>query len=250
MDVGATARSTAVGAPEHLRDVLTSKRLIVAPAVPNAFSTKLASLTGFPVGVTGGSLFSNALLGMPDAGFLTLTETEFLLSRMARSSPIPVICDVDTGYGNAVMMTHTTRVIEATGAAGLIVEDQVAPKRSGYLAGKELISTEEMVGKISAAVDARRNPNFMLVVRTDAHGVEGIDVAIERANRYAGAGADCIFVEGLHSLDDLRRIGGEIACDQKMTNLTYFRNPAPAAASIPDGHEKPSLPYEELYAMG
>src|SRR4051794_2464373 len=250
MDVGATARGTAVGAPERLRDELTSKRLIVAPAVPNAFSTKLAALAGFPVGVTGGSLFSNALLGLPDAGYLTLTETEFLLSRMARVSPIPVICDVDTGYGNALMMMHTMRVIEGTGAAGLIVEDQVAPKRSGYLAGKQLISTEGMVGKIHAALDARRDTDFMLAVRTDAHGVEGIDTAIERANLYAEAGADCLFVEGLHSLEDLRRIGGEIVCEQKMTNLTYFRNSSTEASAIPDRHEKPQLSYEELHAMG
>jgi 2-methylisocitrate lyase-like PEP mutase family enzyme len=107
-----------------------------------------------------------------------------------------------------------------------------------------------MVGKIHAALDARADDDFMVVVRTDAHGVEGIDAAIERANCYAEGGADCLFLEGLHSLEDLRRIGAEVACTQKMTNLTYFRASDGQPASIPDRHEKPRLSYEDLYAMG
>jgi 2-methylisocitrate lyase-like PEP mutase family enzyme len=213
-------------------------------------SLRLATAAGFQVAATGGSLFSNTLLGLPDAGFLTLAETEFLVSRMAASSDTPLIVDVDTGYGNAMNVVHTTRTLEAAGAAAIIIEDQVAPKRSGYMAGKQLISTGEMCGKLQAAVEARRHDDFLIVARSDAHGVEGIDGALTRAGAYAAAGAECLFIEGLLSLDDLRRIGGEVDARWKMTNLSYLRMEDTPAAPIPDLHTKPRLTANEMSNLG
>jgi 2-methylisocitrate lyase-like PEP mutase family enzyme len=195
-------------------------------------------------------MFSNSLLGMPDAGFISLTETEFLTNRMAAVSATPLLVDIDTGYGNAINVFHAVRVMERSGAAAILVEDQVAPKRSGYMGGKQLVSVEEMCGKVSAATEARISDDFVIIARTDAHGVEGVSAAIDRANAYVDAGADCVFVEGLHSLGDLERIGAEIDCPWKMTNLSYMRAKDTAATPTPDFQTKPDIGIQQLGEMG
>jgi 2-methylisocitrate lyase-like PEP mutase family enzyme len=161
---------------------------------------------------------ANTLLGVPDVGLITLTEMTWVARCVAGAVEIPVVADADTGYGNAINMLRTVREYEKTGVAGIHIEDQMSPKRCGHIAGKEVISTEEMIGKIKAAVDARTDPDFLLIARTDARGPLGLEEAIQRANRYAEAGADMVFPDALLSEEELARFARSVP-SPKMMNM-------------------------------
>jgi 2-methylisocitrate lyase-like PEP mutase family enzyme len=167
-----------------------------------------------------GAGIANMHLGAPDIGLTTLTEVAATLGAMTDAVSIPVIVDADTGFGNPVNMVHTIRVLERAGAAGVQIEDQVFPKKCGHFAGKDVIRPEEMLQKIKAAVDARHDADLQIIARTDARAVEGLDRAIERAQRFAEAGADVTFVEAPLSVEELARIAKDIAVPQ-VANIVY-----------------------------
>jgi 2,3-dimethylmalate lyase len=167
------------------------------PAAFDGLSALAVERAGFQVVFLTGNGISASLLALPDVGFLNLTDVVNVTSNIARNVNLPVIVDADTGYGNAVNAHHTVRVLEDAGAAGIMLEDQVNPKRCGLLAGKrEVVGFDEAVGKIAAAASARRDPNFVLIGRTDSASAHGLDEAIRRANAFLEAGADVGFVEG------------------------------------------------------
>jgi len=159
-------------------------------------------------------------LGAPDIGLTTLTEVASALAAMADAVSLPIIVDADTGFGNALNMVRTIRVLERAGAAGIQIEDQVFPKRCGHFSGKEIIPLDQMVQKIKAAVDTRRDSDLQIIARTDARAVEGLDRAIERAVAFAAAGADLTFVEAPLSLLELERIATEVDVPQ-VANIVY-----------------------------
>src|SRR5437667_11939485 len=181
--------------------------------VPGAYDTltaRLVEAAGFAaVYLTGGG-YSRAS-GYPDLGLLTLTENTQFIGRTVEAVGIPVIADADTGYGNAINVIRTVREYEKSGVAAFHIEDQVAPKKCGHYEGKEVISTAEMVGKIHAAVDTRRDPDLVIIARSDARAVEGLQAAIDRVNAYLEAGADVGFVEAPQNVEELRIVGRQVA---------------------------------------
>jgi len=188
---------------KQLREKLNRTPMVVAPFVYDALQAKLAERVGFEaVYMTG--FGTAAARGFPDLGLLTMSEMVENVRTIARSVQIPVICDADTGYGNPVNVWRTVNEYERAGAAALHIEDQVWPKRCGFLAGKQVIPRDEMVPKVRAACDARRNPDTVIIARTDALAVNGWDDVVRRATAYREAGADLIFVDGIRTLDDLR----------------------------------------------
>ena len=180
------------------------------PGAYDGFSARLVERAGFDAGFITGSGVSESRLGQPDVGLAGLAEAVGAAREMAACVDLPLIADADTGYGNAINVFHTTQAFEQAGVAGMMIEDQTWPKRCGHLAGKELISAAEMAGKVSAAVDARRNDEFVIMARTDAAGSLGVDAAIERANLYASAGADLLFADALLSEDDIGRFAAGV----------------------------------------
>ena len=186
----------------RLRAMLNSPEMVVAPFVFDAFQARLAQAAGFhTVYMTG--FGTAAARGFPDVGLLTMAEMVENVRAIANAIDVPLICDADTGYGNPVNVYRTVREYEAAGAAALHIEDQVWPKRCGFLAGKQVIPLEDMVPKVKAACDARRNADFVIIARTDALAVNGWEDVNRRARAYREAGADLIFVDGIRTLDDL-----------------------------------------------
>ena len=191
-----------MNAAKQLRDKVNGSSMVVAPFVYDAFQAKIAERVGFEaVYMTG--FGTAAARGFPDLGLLTMTEMVENVRTIARSVQIPLICDADTGYGNPVNVWRTVREYEHAGAAALHIEDQVWPKRCGFLAGKQVIPQDEMVPKVRAACDARQNHDTVIIARTDALAVNGWDDVVRRANAYREAGADLIFVDGIRTKDDL-----------------------------------------------
>ena len=189
-----------------LRRLISEPGVIIAPGVADALNARLVAAEGFKaIYMTGGGT-SAVRLGMPDVGLLTMTEMVDNAGRIAEASGLPVISDADTGYGNPLNVRRTVRSYERAGVAAIHLEDQSLPKRCGHLAGKTLISTADMVAKIKAAVDARDDPDFMIIARTDALTVEGFEAALARGQAYEEAGADMIFVESPLSMEHLAAI--------------------------------------------
>jgi 2-methylisocitrate lyase-like PEP mutase family enzyme len=178
-----------------LGELAARRAAIQVPGAANALFARVIETLGFEAVYVTGAGVANMLLGVPDIGLTTLTELASTVSAIADAVSIPIIVDADTGFGNAVNVIRTVRVLETSGAAGIQLEDQVFPKKCGHFAGKEVVPATEMVQKIKAAVDARRNQNLQIIARTDARAVEGLDRALERAHAYAEAGADILFVE-------------------------------------------------------
>jgi len=185
--------------PARLRALLESGETIVAPGAFDPLAARLVEEAGFPAVYMTGFGTSAALLGRPDVGLLTMTEMAGNAGRIAACVDIPVIADADTGYGNALNVIRTVGSYEAAGVAGIHIEDQVAPKKCGHMEGKLVIPAEEMAAKVRAAVEARSQPEFVIIARTDARAVEGLDRALERARLYREAGADVLFIEALVS---------------------------------------------------
>jgi methylisocitrate lyase len=209
-----------------------------AQMVPGAFNTLVARMierAGYQALYVSGAAVS-AGMGMPDIGLLTLSEVAEESRRIATTVSIPAIVDVDTGFGEAVNVERTARTIEAAGAAAIQIEDQRLPKRCGHLSGKELVSCNEMAAKVRAAVAARRDPDFMIIARTDARGVNGLEDAVTRAKAYRAAGADAIFPEAMESADEFRRFR-EAVDGPLVANMTEFG-------------KSPLVPFDELAAIG
>ena len=187
----------------RLREMLAGPEMIVAPFVFDCLQAKLAAAAGFDaVYMTG--FGTAAARGYPDLGLLTMSEMAANARAISQSVNVPVICDADTGYGNALNVRRTVREYEDAGVAALHIEDQVFPKRCGFLAGKQVIAMEAMVPKVRAACDARRDRSLVIIARTDALQPNGWDDVVRRAHAYRAAGADLIFVDGIKTLDDLK----------------------------------------------
>ena len=206
-----------MNAAKQLREKLNRTPMVVAPFVYDALQAKIAERVGFEaVYMTG--FGTAAARGFPDLGLLTMSEMVENVRTIARSVQIPIICDADTGYGNPVNVWRTVNEYERAGAAALHIEDQVWPKRCGFLAGKQVIPQDEMVPKVRAACDARHNPDTVIIARTDALAVTGWDEVVRRATAYREAGADLIFVDGIRTLDDLRNYA------ERLKNLPLLYN--------------------------
>lgn len=205
---------------KKLRELISTRALML-PGVPNAAMARQVERVGFDAVYVSGAGMANATAGVPDIGLLTLTEVAQLAGYIARAVKIPAIVDADTGFGGPENVARTIRELEAAGLAGCHIEDQEFPKRCGHLAGKSLVDVEEMAEKIKAAVAARRDPDFVMIARTDARAVEDFDRTLERAHRYVQAGADAIFPEALQSEEEFRDFANEIAVPL-LANMTEF----------------------------
>lgn len=224
-------------AAARFRELLAQPGPVVAPGVYDCISAKMVERAGFSAAFVSGAAVTASVLGYPDVGLQTMPEILGQVRNMARAVDIPLIVDIDTGYGNALNVMRTVRDFEAAGAAALFFEDQAFPKRCGHFEGKKLIPLEEMAVKVRAACEARRSNDLVIIARTDARAIEGLDKAIERANAYVAAGADAIYVEALLGEDEMRRAAREIA--------------APLQANMSEGNGKtPVLPFDVLHEIG
>jgi methylisocitrate lyase len=205
---------------KRLRELI-AQGAVMMPGVPNAAMARQVERAGFDAAYISGAGMVNATAGLPDIGLLTMTEVVTLAGYVANAVTIPAIVDADTGFGGAENVARTIRELERAGLAGCHIEDQEFPKRCGHLAGKELVDLEEMVGKIKAAVAARRDPDFMIIARTDARAVEDFDRTLDRAQHYLEAGADAIFPEALQSAEEFRDFAAEIDLPL-LANMTEF----------------------------
>jgi len=219
-----------------LRELLTGPRALVVPGVPNALIARVAEETGFPAVFFTGAGFANLEFGFPDLGLTTMTEVVQQVGRIVEAVEIPVLVDADTGYGNALNVRRTVRELERAGAAAIMLEDQVFPKRCGHFEGKEVVGVQEMKSKIAAAVEARRDPDTVILARTDARQGYGLEEAIGRAIAYAEAGADVTFVEAPLSVEELAAIPPRV--------------PVPQMANMVEGGKTPILPAGRLEEMG
>ncbi len=220
-----------------LRRLLKTEDVVLAPGCFNALSARLVEQAGFKVIYVSGAAVAGNFLGYPDIGLLALPEILENARNICQVTTLPVICDADTGFGNAINMMRTVREFENAGVAGIQIEDQVMPKKCGHTEGKLLISKAEMVQKVKAAVDARKDPDFTFVVRTDAIAVNGLEDALDRGLAYQEAGADVVFIEAPRTVEEMRRI------------CKTFK--APLLANMVEGGGKtPVLPLKELKEMG
>jgi carboxyvinyl-carboxyphosphonate phosphorylmutase len=220
----------------RMKEMLLADRIAVVPSAYDGLSAKVIERAGFEAIHMTGSGSSASMLGLPDLGFASVAEMSEHGKNIVLATGVPVIADADTGYGNALNVIRTVREFERAGIVGLHLEDQVTPKRCGHLEGKTLISVAEMAGKIEAACAAREDPDFLIIARTDAREQLGLDAAIERANLYVEAGADCIFLESPHSPAEMREVRRRVE--------------GPLLANMVEGGKTPWLTYQELEALG
>ena len=221
---------------KNLKNMLKSKKPLVIPGVYDALGAKIAQKVGFDAMFQTGYGTSATLFGMPDYGFIGASETVDNARRICRAVTVPVIVDSDTGYGNALSVWKLVKELESAGASGIFLEDQKWPKRCGHMQGKEVVSQEEYTEKLSAAIDARENKDFIIVARTDARATEGLDEAIERGKQNKKTGADAVFVEAPRSIDEMKKIGKEIN--------------SPLVANMIEGGATPLSSAEILSKMG
>lgn len=205
----------------HLRAAMKEERPLQIAGAINAYAAMLAEAVGFRALYLSGAGVANASHGLPDLGMTTLTDVVEETRRLTNATSLPLLVDADTGFGGALMIGRTVRELEGAGAAGLHLEDQVQAKRCGHRPGKALVEADEMVDRIKAAVDARVDPDFVIMARTDALAVEGLAAALERACRYREAGADMLFPEALGELDHYRQFA-EATGIPVLANLTEF----------------------------
>jgi len=190
-----------------MRALVAEKNAVVLPGAPNALTARIVEDLGFRAAYLTGAGLTNMSLGLPDLGFVTSNEVVEATARISDVCTLPLIVDMDTGFGNALNAYNTVRKLERAGAAAIQIEDQVFPKKCGHFAGKAVIPTEEFVGKLKACLDARRDGNTMIIARTDVRAIEGFEAAMERAHRMIEAGADMIFVEAPENEEEIRAIG-------------------------------------------
>jgi 2-methylisocitrate lyase-like PEP mutase family enzyme len=209
---------------------------LVLPGAYDALSARIIESQGFEAVYLTGAGFANSGLGVPDIGLVTASELRDHVARVADVVSIPLVVDADTGFGNAINMRRTIRMLERAGASAIQIEDQVFPKKCGHFSGKDVISLNEMIQKIHAAVDARDSNDLQIIARTDSRAVFSLDVALERAAAFKEAGADIIFVEAPESIEEMRIIG-------KSSDL-------PLVANMVEGGKTPLKTVEELSALG
>lgn len=220
-----------------LRDLLESPGIIIIPGVYDCLGAKLVEKLGFNVVATSGFGIAASTLGLPDYGFLTATEMLYSVGRIARSISIPLIADMDTGYGNVLNVIRTVQDAVQLGLAGIILEDQEWPKKCGHFEGKRVIPMKEHVGKIQAAVQARGDSSLVIIARTDARAPLGLEEAMRRGRAYVEAGADVLFVEAPQSVEELQTIASNFG-------------DVPLVANIVEGGKTPSLSAAELEKLG
>ena len=223
-----------------LRALLAQSAITVAPGVFNAWSAMLAERAGFEALYLSGASIAYTRLGRPDIGLVSVTEVADTLACIRERVAVPVIVDADTGFGNALNVIRTVKLLERAGAPGIAIqlEDQTLPKRCGHLDGKTLVPRAEMQGKIRAALDARSSRDTLIVARTDAVAVEGVAQALERAEAYLEAGADVLFIEALPDVEHMRRA------------TAHFAGRVPLLANMVEGGKTPLLGAAELQAIG
>lgn len=198
-----------------LRDAMSRERPLLAIGAFDAFTARMAAPAGFHAVYLGSFAAAASMCGLPDFGLLSATEMADHMYRLASATPLPCIADADTGYGNALNVQRTVRLYEAAGVAAMHIEDQITPKKCGHIAGKQVIPAAEMVQKIRAAVAARQDPAFTIIARTDARSVTGLDDVIGRCRAYADAGADALFVDAPETVEEVARVGQELASTGK-----------------------------------
>ncbi len=219
-----------------LRELLARPGIVRSLGAHDCLTARIVEREGFETVFIGGFGTSASRLGMPDLNLITMTEMAEAVRHMAGCVSIPVVADGDTGHGDIANVMRTVREFESAGAAGILLEDQVAPKRCGHFAGKEVIPAEEMILKLKAALRARSDPDFVIIARTDAREPLGLEEAIDRANRYGDAGADCVFIEAPRSLKELEVIPRRVHHPLLVNMLT--------------GGVTPILPIHSLEEMG
>jgi 2-methylisocitrate lyase-like PEP mutase family enzyme len=207
-----------------LRDMLATRRGVLLPGAPNALAARVIADLGFEAVYLTGAGLTNMHLGLPDLGFMNLSQVVEHTMAIRAVVDLPLIVDADTGFGNAVNVAHAVKMLEQAGASAVQLEDQSTPKRCGHFEGKELISAEEMVNKVKAAVDARRD-GLVIIARTDACAVEGFEAAIDRAGRYIEAGADMTFVEAPATLAQLEQIPKRLSAPQMLNMVLGGKTP-------------------------
>jgi 2-methylisocitrate lyase-like PEP mutase family enzyme len=222
----------------RLRKKLAGPDAVIAPGVFDALTALMVEQAGFDCAYVSGASVSFTRIGRPDLGLTTLTEVADCVANMRERTDIPLIVDADTGFGNALNVRRTIRLLERMGASGIQLEDQTSPKRCGHLAGKTMVSTAEMTGKIRAALDVRSDDATLIVARTDAIAIDGIDAALDRANAYISAGADVIFIEAMANREQMARVGKEIGSQ------------VPVLANMVEGGRTPLTPATELAELG
>ncbi len=220
----------------RLKELILAPEILVMPGAHDSLVARIIERMGFQAVTLGGYPATANLLGKPDVSLLSMTEMVEYTRRICGAVDIPVFTDGDTGYGNVTNVFRTVKEMERAGAAGMFIEDQVFPKRCGHMEGKQVIPAEEMVAKIKAALDARTDPDFVLMARTDALAVYGIDEAIRRGNLYRETGANLIFIEAPQTIEDMKKINREIA--------------APTLANNVEGGKSPLLTAKELESIG
>lgn len=208
-----------------LKALAEARRGVLVPGAFNALSAKVIEDLGFEAIYVTGAGVTNMWFGMPDQGFMGLADIADHTARIRDAVEVPLIVDADTGFGNALNVYHAVRTLERAGADCIQLEDQVAPKRCGHFSGKEVISTEEAVSKIKAAVDARRDDNLLIMARTDAAATHGFEAAVERAQRFAEAGADILFVEAVTQAEEIRALPQRLAKPQLMNMVIGGKTP-------------------------
>ena len=210
---------------KQLKQLVEARNGLLVPGAFNALSAKVIADLGFQAIYVTGAGVTNMWFGMPDQGFMGLHEIAEHTARIRDAVDVPLIVDADTGFGNALNVVHTVRTLERAGADCIQLEDQVAPKRCGHFSGKEVISTEEAVSKIKAAVDARRDSDFLIIARTDAAATHGFEAAVERAQKFAEAGADILFVEAVTQAEEVRALPQRLAKPQLMNMVIGGKTP-------------------------
>jgi methylisocitrate lyase len=215
-----------------LKMMINDPEILVIPVVHDALCARIAEQAGIKAVFCAGYANSAALLGKPDVSLLTLTEMVECASRIVDATSLPVFVDGDTGHGNVTNVIRTVKLFEKAGAAGIFIEDQVYPKRCGHMEGKQVIPPDEMVAKVHAAVDARVDPDLVIMARTDALVVHGFDDAIDRANLYRDAGADLIFVEAPRNIFEMKRICSEVNCPTFANNIPGGKSPLLTAREL------------------
>jgi len=217
---------------QQLKALANARRGVLVPGAFNALSARVVADLGFEAIYVTGAGVTNMWFGLPDQAFMGLTDIADHTARIRDAVEVPLIVDADTGFGNALNTYHAVRTLERAGADCIQLEDQVSPKRCGHFNGKEVISTDEMLGKIRAAVDARRDPDLLIMARTDAAAVHGFEAAVERAQRFAEAGADILFVEAVTSAEEIRALPQRLAQPQLMNMVIGGKTPIFSAEEL------------------
>lgn len=234
----------------QLRQYILDKEILVMPGAHDALCARLAQLAGHNAVTVGGYSASASLLGQPDVSLLTLTEIADCYRRIVDTVDIPVFVDGDTGHGGILNVRRTVKELERTGAAGMFIEDQVFPKRCGHMKGKQVIPAREMVAKVKAAVDARVDDDFIIMARTDALAVNGLEDAVERGNLFHRAGADLIFVEAPLNVEQMRAITSQVDAPTLANNIEGGISPLLNAAELQEiGYSVVVFPVAATYAV-